>query len=214
MNPQATRDVPASALAPSPLSRQFEDDLVALIPHLRAFSRMLCGKRAIAEDMAQEALAKAWRGRGGFEPGTNLKAWLFAILRNELSSHARRAWRETRWDSDLGESIPGPPREQECRVELSDTARALAQLPDAQRKALILIAAGGFSYGEAAQISSVPAGTLKSRVARARVALSQILDSDRPLPHRSTRRVAASQDIFAQLNIITRTGVQDDAVRA
>jgi len=214
MNPPASHGLPAPALAPCRISGQFEDDFVALIPHLRAFSRMLCGKRAIAEDVAQEALAKAWRARGSFEPGTSLKAWLFTILRNEFCSHARRAKRETPLDDDFGERIAGSPCEQEWTIELADAARALGQLPNAQRKALILIAAGGFSYGEAAQISGVPEGTVKSRVARARAALSRILDGDRPLPRCSRRHVAASQDILAQLNIITRTGAQDDAVRA
>jgi len=79
-----SHDLNAPALPLCRPSPQFERDLVALIPHLRAFSRMLCGKRAIAEDMAQEALAKAWRARANFEPGTNLKAWLFTILRNEF----------------------------------------------------------------------------------------------------------------------------------
>jgi RNA polymerase sigma-70 factor (ECF subfamily) len=90
------------------------------------------------------------------------------ILRNEVYSHARRPWRETRWDADLGEHIPGPACEQEWAMELCDTAQALGELPESQRKALILIAAGGFSYEDAAQISGIPAGTVKSRVARAR----------------------------------------------
>jgi RNA polymerase sigma-70 factor (ECF subfamily) len=197
------------------LSAQFERDLVALIPHLRAFSRMLCGRRAIAEDMAQEALAKAWRARDSFEPGTNLKAWLFTILRNEFYSHARRAWRETHWDSDLGECIAGPASEQEWTMELSDTARALSGLPDGQRKALILIAAGGFSYEDAAQISGIPAGTVKSRVARARAALLKILDGIEPLPHCPAGLAAgAAQDILAQLNAITQTGAPGDIIHA
>ena len=213
MTPTASHSLDTPALPLCRPSPQFERDLVALIPHLRAFSRMLCGKRAIAEDMAQEALAKAWRARANFEPGTNLKAWLFTILRNEFYSHARRAWRETHWDSDLGESIAGPPGEQEWTMELSDTARALSELPDSQRKALILIAAGGFSYEDAAEISGIPAGTVKSRVARARVALSKILDGDRPLPRCSSERVmGASQDILAQLNTITQADLQGSAV--
>jgi RNA polymerase sigma-70 factor, ECF subfamily len=158
MNPHSGHGVDTAARSPS---ARFERDLVALIPHLRAFSRMLCGRRAIAEDMAQEALAKAWRARGSFEPGTNLKAWLFTILRNEFYSHARRAWRETHWDSDLGECIAGPASEQEWTMELSDTARALSGLPDGQRKALILIAAGGFSYEDAA--AALPGGTRDGR---------------------------------------------------
>jgi RNA polymerase sigma-70 factor (ECF subfamily) len=189
------------------LSSQFQCELVALIPHLRAFSRGLCGRRAIAEDMAQEALAKAWRARDRFEPGTNLKAWLFTILRNEFCSHARRGWRETHWDCEIGERIAAPANEQEWAVDLSDTTRALGGLPDSQREALILVAAGGFSYEEAARISGIPMGTAKSRVARARAALLKMLDGDEPLPRYSSARMAsASDDILAQLSALTPVG--------
>jgi RNA polymerase sigma factor (sigma-70 family) len=155
---------------------QFRRDLVALIPHLRAFSRALCGGRAIAEDMAQETLAKAWRAQNAFDPGTNLKAWLFTILRHEVYSHSRRAWREIRWDPIKGERIVGPKNEQDWALRLSDTVRALRELPELQREALILVAASGLSYNEAAGICGVPAGTIKSRVARGRVALLKALD--------------------------------------
>jgi len=103
---------------PIPPALQFQRDLIALIPHLRAFSRMLCGKREIAEDMAQDALTKAWRAHHRFEAGTNLKAWLFTILRNEYYSYLRRAWREAHWDEVVCEAIAAPPREQEWAMEL------------------------------------------------------------------------------------------------
>jgi RNA polymerase sigma-70 factor, ECF subfamily len=194
---------PASAQA----AFQFQRDLVALIPHLRAFSRVLCGRRAIAEDMAQEALAKAWRARERFEPGTNLKAWLFTILRNEFYSHARRAWRETHWDDDLGDNIPAPAREQEWAMELSDAARALNALPDCQREPLILVAAGGLSYEEAAGICGTPVGTTKSRVARARAAMAKSLAGSKRLPPRpALRTLAVSDDLLAQLGILAQRG--------
>jgi RNA polymerase sigma-70 factor (ECF subfamily) len=187
---------------------QFQRDLIALIPHLRAFSRVLCGRRAIAEDMAQDALAKAWRARERFEPGTNLKAWLFTILRNEFYSHARRAWRETHWDDDLGDNIAGPAREQESAMELSDAARALSALPDCQREPLILVSAGGLSYEEAANICGTPVGTTKSRVARARAALTKSLDGgSRPLPPRPALRILdVSEDLLAQLSVLAQRG--------
>jgi RNA polymerase sigma-70 factor (ECF subfamily) len=194
------------------LSSQFQRELIALIPHLRAFSCGLCGKRAIAEDMAQEALTKAWRSRDRFEPGTNLKAWLFAILRNEFYSHGRRAWREAHWDSEKGERIAAPANEQEWAINLSDTARALGGLPEPQREALLLVAAGGFSYEDAARISGIPMGTAKSRVARARVALLKILDGDKPLPrYSSLRMTSASDDILAQLSALAPAGATSAA---
>ena len=72
----------------------FRRDLLGLIPFLRAFSRSLCGDRELADDLAQEALAKAWQSRDTFRAGSNLKAWLFTILRNQFYSDRRRAWRQ------------------------------------------------------------------------------------------------------------------------
>jgi RNA polymerase sigma-70 factor (ECF subfamily) len=193
-------------------SFQFQRELIALIPHLRTFSRALCGRRAIAEDMAQEALAKAWRSRDRFEPGTNLKAWLFTILRNEFCSHARRGWRETHWDSYKGERIAAPANEQEWAIDLADTARALEGLSEGQREALILVGAGGFSYEDAAEICGTAMGTVKSRVARARIALLNILDGDKPLPSSSsTRAMGASDNILAQLSALTPAGAASAA---
>ena len=208
MDSQATKTLDASTR----LSSQFQCELIALIPHLRTFSRALCGRRAIAEDMAQEALAKAWRSRDRFEPGTNLKAWLFTILRNEFCSHARRGWRETHWDSYKGERIAAPADEQEWAINLADTARALEGLSEGQREALILVGAGGFSYEDAAEICGTAMGTVKSRVARARIALLNILDGDKPLPPSSpTRAMGASDNILAQLSALTPAGITNAA---
>src|ERR1017187_2380020 len=80
---------------PATSSDTFRRDLIALIPHLRAFARSLCGQRELAEDLAQNALAKAWRSQGRFQAGTNLKAWLFTILRNEFFTYKRPSWRQT-----------------------------------------------------------------------------------------------------------------------
>ena len=202
------RMFPEDAAASSArLSSQFQCELIALIPQLGRFSRGICGRGAIAEDMAQEALAKAWRSRASFEPGTNLKAWLFTILRNEFCSHARRGWRETHWNSEKGENIAAPANEQEWAINLSDATRALGGLPEGQREALILVGAGGFSYEDAAEICGAAMGTVKSRVARARIALSKILDGDKPLPRYSSARMAsASDDILAQLSALTPVG--------
>ena len=203
MEPQALNKLDASAR----LSSQFQRELIAFIPHLRKFSSVLCGRQAIAEDMVQETLAKAWRARDRFEPGTNLKAWLFTILRNECCSHARRGWRETHWDSGKGESIAAPANEQEWAMNLSDAARALGGLPDGQRKALILVGAGGFSYEDAAEICGTAMGTVKSRVARARASLLKILDGDKPLPPSSTMDLLGAADgILAQLSALAPAG--------
>ena len=200
--------VPQSALS----NDQFQSDLIALIPHLRAFSRSLCRRRDLAEDLAQEALAKAWRARDSYISGTNLKSWLFTILRNTFYSHGRRAWRETCLDVGVAESIAAPPKEQDWAMELTDVARALRKLPDAQRDAVVLVGAGGVSYKDAAKICGANIGTMKSRVARGRIALLGIMEGVNPLPLRSIEpQTTGPDDIFAQLGALARTDQRSTA---
>jgi RNA polymerase sigma-70 factor, ECF subfamily len=215
MTPSAATNPGTATAPPLSTSTQFQRDLIALMPNLRAFARVLCAGRPIAEDMAQEALAKAWCARGRFEPGTNLKAWLFTILRNEVYSHGRRAWREVNWDAEKGERIAAPTDEQDWTMELSDTARALHGLPEGQRDALILVGVGGFSYEDGARIFKVPVGTVKSRAARGRTALANILDGGKPLPRRPTAHMpCASDDILAQLSALAPSGAHRAGVPA
>jgi RNA polymerase sigma-70 factor (ECF subfamily) len=202
-----TRDAPGV-----PVPTEFQRDLVALIPFLRAFARTLCHHRDLAEDLAQNALAKAWRSRNQFLAGSNLKAWVFTILRNEFYSYKRRAWRETHWDESMGERIAAAPNPQLWSLELADTAHALRDLPDSQREALILIAAGGFSYEDAAKICRTPVGTVKSRVARGRAALVQKLDDHQPHPRcQSVKQHGGSHDIQAQLSALMPAGAHSIA---
>jgi RNA polymerase sigma-70 factor (ECF subfamily) len=151
------------------------DDLVAAIPNMRAFAISLCGNRDRADDLVQEALVKAWNHLESFEQGTNLKAWLFTILRNAYFSELRKSKREVA-DSDgqLAARL-SVPAEQQGHLELMDLNNALAQLPPDQREALILVGAEGFSYEDAATISGCAVGTVKSRVNRARVKVSELL---------------------------------------
>jgi RNA polymerase sigma-70 factor (ECF subfamily) len=179
----------------------FRTELLALIPFLRAFARSLCGNPETADDLAQETLVKAWQSRSTFIPGTNLKAWLFTILRNQFYSDRRRAWRQAPWDQESAERIPGSREDQGWAAELSDTARALRCLSDEQREALILVGAGGFSYEDAAAICHCAVGTVKSRVARARRALINILDGKESL--QGTPRPSggdAAREIMSQLD--------------
>lgn len=193
-------DTAAAPRARADNDAQFKADLLDLIPFLRAFARSLCGNQETADDLAQETLVKAWQARNMFAPGTNLKAWLFTILRNQFYSDRRRAWRQAPWDQDAAERIPGSTNEQAWAAELSDTARALSQLSDEQREALILVGAGGFSYEDAAAICHCAVGTVKSRVARARKSLLSILEGGDPLPvpHPADKDPAA--EIMAQLD--------------
>jgi RNA polymerase sigma-70 factor (ECF subfamily) len=154
----------------------FKRDLVALIPHLRAFARTLCGDAAAADDLAQDAVLKAWDARSSFQMGTNMKAWTFMILRNQFYSEKRRSWRQTQLDQDAAERTLVATDDPEAPVALDEMRLAMGMLPPEQREALILVGAGGFAYEEAADICGCAVGTVKSRVSRARRALHGILE--------------------------------------
>jgi RNA polymerase sigma-70 factor, ECF subfamily len=196
-------DAPTANTSPHVLNdtAEFEAGLADLMPFLRVFARSLSGRPELAEDLAQETLAKAWQSRRAFTPGTNLKAWLFTILRNEFYSHLRRAWRQTPWDAELSNSLAAPPGEQRWVVELSDMARAMYELPEVQRDALILVGVGGFTYDEVAVFTKTAVGTVKSRVSRGRQSLRTILGTYKSLPVQSRPASGnAINEILAQLN--------------
>jgi RNA polymerase sigma-70 factor (ECF subfamily) len=154
----------------------FKKELVQLIPHLRAFARTLCGDAAAADDLAQDAMLKAWDARNSFQMGTNMKAWTFMILRNQFYSEKRRSWRQSQLDQEAAERTLVAVDDPEAPVALDELRQGLAMLPPEQREALILVGAGGFAYEEAADICGCAVGTVKSRVSRARRALHAILD--------------------------------------
>ena len=154
----------------------FKRELVTLIPHLRAFARTLAGDPASADDLAQDAMMKAWDARNSFQMGTNMKAWTFMILRNQFYSEKRRSWRQTQLDQEAAERTLVAVDDPEAPVALDELRLGLGMLPPEQREALILVGAGGFAYEEAAEICGCAVGTVKSRVSRARRALHAILD--------------------------------------
>lgn len=156
---------------------EFKKDLTELIPHLRAFSRSLCGNATLADDVAQDALLKAWNARERFIPGSNLKAWTFTILRNQFYSIKRRSWRATSLEPEVAEQTIVANSDAEQSMHLNDLRRGLDMLKDDQREAIILIGASGLSYEEAAEICDCAVGTIKSRVSRARKALETIMTS-------------------------------------
>lgn len=151
-------------------------DMVALVPQMHTFARSLTRDGVRADDLVQEALARALANIDRFRPGTNLKAWLFTIVRNEhYSQLRRRKFEAVGVDTD---SLPEPsvPPDHDGDLELRDLNRALGTLSSGQRTALILVSASGFSYEEAARICGCAVGTIKSRVARARDTLMAILE--------------------------------------
>ncbi len=154
------------------------DELLVHIPSLRAFAVSLAGQMDRADDLVQETLVKAWRNLGSFTEGTNMRAWLFTILRNVYISDIRRRRREVQdTDGVFAEGVAVAPQ-QNGHMDLVDFRKALGELPEEQREALILIGAAEFSYEEAAEISGCAVGTVKSRVNRARNALAKRLNLD------------------------------------
>lgn len=153
----------------------FKAELTELIPHMRAFARSLCGEAGQGDDLAQEALLKAWQARASYQPGTNLKAWTFMIVRNQFYSDKRRSWRSQPLDQEVAERTLVARDNPMATLELDEVRRALAMLPEEQRDALIMIGAGGLSYEEVAEMSGCAVGTIKSRVSRARDRLALIL---------------------------------------
>src|SRR5215203_2486248 len=185
----------------------FKDQLAAVIPHLRAFGRSLSGSRDLADDLVQETLLKAWAARKRFQAGTNMRAWTFIILRNLFLSQMRRARFKGEWDEITASKILAAPASQDRHIELGDMQRALMHLPQPQREALILVGAGGFAYEEAAEICGCAVGTIKSRVARGRVALEQLLSGGK-LPsrrqHKSNPDKSALQAIMGEVDELSR----------
>jgi len=149
--------------------------MLAQLPTLRAFAVSLCGNFDRADDLVQETLLKAWQNLDKFEEGTNLRAWLFTILRNGYFSELRKRRREVEdVDGKMTASLSVPPAQQ-GHLDMQDFRRALNLLPPDQREALVLVGAAGFSYEEAAAISQCAVGTIKSRVNRARAKLTEML---------------------------------------
>lgn len=164
--------------APSPVDADiaFRDQLVALIPSLRSFARGLCGGRDMADDLAQDAMTRAWAARASFTPGTNFRAWMFMILRNQFYTTIRKNSRMVSWDPEVAERLLVEPPAQQDAIHVSDVAKALQKLPVEQREVLLLIGANGLSYEEAAEVIGCAMGTIKSRLARGRKALSMLID--------------------------------------
>jgi len=154
----------------------FEGDLIKLLPQLRAFARSLVGQEG--DDLVQDTAMRALKSRHSFIPGTNMKAWLFTILRNQWVTAARRKRAEVALAED--HDVPREPS-QEHAVALRDFIRLINKLPEKQREALLLVAANGFTYEEAAAIAHTSVGTMKSRVSRARAFLEPMFIAATPL---------------------------------
>ncbi len=163
-----------------PERQKFERELLELMPFLKSFARSLSGSFEVGDDLAQEALAKAWEARTTYAPDTNMKAWLFTILRNQFYSDRRRAWRQEPWNEEVAAKIPDTQASAaENAYDLQRTLWVMALLSDEQRDSLVAVGYLGLSYEDAALTLNCAVGTVKSRVARARTALTNLLESER-----------------------------------
>jgi len=154
------------------------EELVEHLPAMRAFAISLTRNGAVADDMVQDTLVKAWTNIEKFEVGTNMRAWLFTILRNTYYSSRRKTKREVPdVDGIFTDNIAEKPAH-DGHMQMLDFRKALAKLKDEQREALLLVGASGFSYEEAAQMCGVAVGTIKSRTNRARAQLAELMGHD------------------------------------
>ena len=158
--------------------RGFKREMLAVLPSLRAFAMSLCGKQDRADDLVQDTVMKAWAKQESFEIGTNMRAWLFTILRNEFYSQMRKAGREIQDSEGTFTNNVATQPAQHGMMDMQDFRNALAELPDNQREAIILVGASGMSYEEAAEVCDCAVGTIKSRVNRARARLQELLSLD------------------------------------
>ena len=158
--------------------RDPRDELVEHLSALRAFAMSLTRNSAAADDLVQDTIEKAWKNMDKFQPGTNLRAWLFTIQRNAFYSIRRKAKREVAdIDGAMAASLSERPAH-DGRLAMNDFRKAFLQLPDEQREALTLVGAEGFAYEEAAQMCGVAVGTIKSRANRGRRRLAELMGLD------------------------------------
>lgn len=151
------------------------EEVIEHLPPLRAFAMSLTQESSAADDLVQDTIEKAWINFDKFEPGTNLRAWLFTILRNTFYSDRRKRRREVAdVDGAHAAGLAEKPAH-DGRLAMRDFRAAFQQLPDEQREALILVGAGGFAYEEAAEMCGCALGTIKSRANRGRRRLAELL---------------------------------------
>lgn len=151
------------------------DELVEHLPAMRAFALGLTRDAAAADDLVQDAVVKAWSNLDKFEHGTNMRAWLFTILRNTYYSLLRKRKRETE-DPDgvmAGQLAEKPSHD--GSLAMADFRSAFAQLSDEHREVLILVGAEGFSCEDVAEMCGCAVGTIKSRTNRARKRLKELM---------------------------------------
>ncbi len=159
----------------------------AEIPRLRRFARYMTRDIDYADDLVQECLARAIANIGSWRPGTNLRAWLFVILKNVFRNDKRRAQHDIAYRNRLEKDAPLFVRaDQHHHLLLTEVQDAFMRLSDDHREVLMLIAVEGLRYEEAASVLNISVGTVKSRLSRARTALRALVDVHDPDPGAET----------------------------
>lgn len=173
----------AHSNVPPAAAGDYRDQIVALIPALRAFARTFCREPERADDLVQDTLMKAIGSLHQFTPGTRLKSWLFTIMRNTFYTSIRKATREPVGDADCVALVPSVAATQDWSCRRTELKAALGRLPEHQREVIMLIGVLGESYEETARVCGCEIGTVKSRLSRARVRLAAELgeQSDRTI---------------------------------
>lgn len=174
---------PVDALAdpcfhPDGANHPLGEDILQHLPALRAFARSLCRKTQDPDDLVQETLLRAIEYAHSYRPGTNLRAWLFTIMRSRFYNNWRRQSRERTGEADCASSIPQSQPSQEWHLRQKEVFSALEALPAHYREAMILVAVLGETYITAAEILGCDVGTIKSRVCRGRDRLRVALGPD------------------------------------
>lgn len=173
-------------------------DVVGQLPSLRRYALALTHDEHDAEDLVQDALVRAYAGRGGYDASRDLRSWLLSIVHNVFVDGVRSRAAESARVRDAGELAERAARPaQDHAVRLAQVRASFAALPDDQRAALHLVAVEGLSYAEAAEVLGVPVGTLMSRLGRAREALRRIEAAPHAARSRQLRIVGGSDDVDA-----------------
>ena len=168
-------------------------DLDAVVPRLRRYARALTGNREAADDLTQDTLERAWTKRVLWQPGTDLRAWMFTVMHNVFVNGTRRSRPTVSLDEIAVDDVGAATATSvETPVVLAELARSLLLLPEEQREVLLLVGLEQFSYAEASEVLGVPIGTVMSRLSRARERLRILLDAgsagvDRPAPLRRVK---------------------------
>ena len=155
-------------------SYKLQREIVQLIPSLHAFSRTLTRNPTDADDLLQEGLLKALVNLHQFTPGTNLKAWMFTIVRNTFYTNYKKKRREVSSPLEDTSSVGIEPT-QDWSLTMDEVNQAMQHLPGDQKQALMLVGSAGMSYEKAAEVCGCALGTIKSRVSRGRTRLRELL---------------------------------------